>query len=183
MSAESEFLELVSKDPQEAFSELIDRSARGKDPRRGADTENAAQEEDTCPAFGFLRGIRDHALALELKYRDGNSDWFEYSHLYAWRYNPSVGLLLRYTGDVVSLVLIRGSNLDAKVSGQEINLTDRGIQRHRITFVREMDEDELRKAKEGQPTIDGIEVAEFETREEISEWLKKHAPLFVRRER
>ena len=80
----------------------------------------------------------------------------------------------------MTLVLIRGSNLDALVK-QSVNLTDRGFQRHRILWVREMDEAELRKAGKGEPTIDRIEVAEFESHEELQEWLKKTAPSFVPR--
>jgi hypothetical protein len=67
-------------------------------------------------------------LAIEFRYRDGNSDFYRYSWLGPWRFNPSVGLLLKFTGDVVTLVLIRGSNLDALVN-QSINLTDLGIAR------------------------------------------------------
>jgi hypothetical protein len=55
----------------------------------------------------------------------------------------------------------------------------RGLQRHRITFIREMDEDELRKAGDGEPTIDGIEIVEFESHEEAMEYLKKTAPAFA----
>lgn len=138
------------------------------------------EEEASCPAFGFLRGIRERALAVEFRFRDGNSECYEYSHLASFRFNPSVGLLLKFTGDLVTLVLIRGSNLDALVNQGEINLTDRGLQRHRITWVREMDEEELRRVGEGGPTIDSIEVAEFESQEQIKEWLKKNAQAFVR---
>jgi hypothetical protein len=137
-------------------------------------------EEESCRAFGYLRGLRERALAVEFRYRDGNSDWFPYSWLGPWRYNPSVGLLLKFTGDVVTLVLIHGSNLDALTNEQSVNLTDRGLQRHRITFVREMDEEELRKAGEGEPMIDRIEVADFESQDEMREWLKKTAPVFLR---
>ncbi len=90
--------------------------------------------------------------------------------------------MLKFTGDVVSLVLIRGSNIDALVTPHQINLTDRGFQRHRILWVREMDEDELRTAGEGEPTIDGIEVEEFERSQDLRAWLQKEAPLFVRPE-
>jgi hypothetical protein len=154
--------------------------------RPGADGSEtgtgSAAEEDACPAFGFLRGIRERALAIEFRFVDGNSEGFAYSCLHSWRFNPSVGLLLKFTGDVVSLVLIRGSNLDATVGQSQINLTDRGIQRHRIIYIREMDEDEMQKAHgKGEPTIDQIEVVEFETSEEQREWLKTQAPALVRK--
>jgi hypothetical protein len=137
-------------------------------------------EEASCPAYAYLRGIRERALAVEFRFHTGNREFFPYSLLGSWRYNPSVGLLLKFTGDVVSLVLIRGSNLDALVN-DSVNLTDRGFQRHRILAVREMDEDELRRARDSQPTIDRIEVAEFESMEEQRAWLEKAAPAFVRK--
>ena len=84
-----------------------------------------------------------------MRFRNGNSEWFPYSLLGPWRYNPSAGLLLKFTGDLVTLVLIRGSNLDAPVNQDAINLTNRGLQRHRITWIREMDEEELRRVGEG----------------------------------
>ena len=120
--------------------------------------EEEAVEEECCAAFGYLRGLRDRALAIEFRFRDGNSEAFAYSLLASWKFNPSAGLLLKFTGDVVTLVLIRGSNLDALVN-QSVNLTDRGLQRHRI------------------------EVAEFESQEEMREWLNKAAPAFVRKAR
>jgi hypothetical protein len=142
--------------------------------------EKQDEEEDSCPAFGFLRGVRDRGLAIEFRLRTGNREWLPYSWLGPFRYNPSVGLLLRFTGDTIILVLITGSNLDAPVRGGTMNLIDRGLQRHRITFMREMDEDELRKAGDGEPTIDRIEIVEFETQEEVREWVKRNVPAFFR---
>jgi hypothetical protein len=139
-------------------------------------------EEESCSAFGFLRGLDARALMVEFRLRTGDSEWFPYSCLVSWRFNPSVGLLLKFTGDVASLVLIHGSNLDATVSQSQVNLTDRGLQRHRISYIREMDEDELKKAHQRrEPTIDDIDIAEFETVEEQREWLKARAPAFVRK--
>lgn len=139
-------------------------------------------EADEGKAFGYWRGVRDRALAIELRLRTGDREYFSYGHLVSWRYNPSVGLLLKFTDDVVTLVLIRGSNLDALAKGS-INLTDRGLQRHRILWVREMEEAEVRRAGDEEPIIDRIEVAEFPSNLELQEWLKENAPLFVRKER
>jgi hypothetical protein len=116
---------------------------------------------------------------LELRFREGNWETYAYSWPGPWRYAPSTGLLLKLAGDVVTLVLLKGSNLDALVN-QSVNLTDRGLQRHCISCIREMDEDELRHVGEAGPTIERIEVAEFESQEELREWLKKNAPAFLR---
>ena len=32
--------------------------------------------EASCAAFGYLRGIRDHATSVELRFRSGNSFFF-----------------------------------------------------------------------------------------------------------
>ena len=78
-------------------------------PKKEAEAEGV---EASCGAFGYLRGIRDQSAAVEFRFRDGNSIWFPYSWLGNWQYNPSEGLLLKFSGDLVYLVLIRGSNLD-----------------------------------------------------------------------
>ena len=55
-----------------------------------------------------------------------------------------------------------------------------GVQRHRIMWVREMDKVEARKVGQTGPTIDHIDVAEFEGQEEMREWLGKVAPGILR---
>ncbi len=65
-----------------------------------------AKRSATCAEFATA------AAAVEFRFRDGNSMWFNYSWLGTWQYNPSEGLLLKFSGDLVYLVLIRGSNLD-----------------------------------------------------------------------
>jgi hypothetical protein len=43
-----------------------------------------------------------------------------------------------------------------------------------------MDEDELKRVGNAQPTIDKIEIVEFESVEELREWVQNHAPAFAR---
>ena len=136
--------------------------------------------EASCGAFGYLRGLRDQSAAVEFRFRDGNSMWFPYGWMGTWQYNPSEGLLLKFSGDVVYLVLIRGSNLAKPLNEGAINLTHAGLQRHRVLWVREMSDDEIRKVGETGPTIDSIEVAEFESHADLREWVSKKAPAFLR---
>jgi len=139
--------------------------------------------ESSCAAFGYLRGIRERADAVEFRFRDGNRRWLSYNWLGTWQYNPSDGLLLKFSGDVVYLVLIRGSNLDKPLSDSTTNLTTSGLQRHRIVWMREMSEEEIRQVGETGPTIDRIEVGEFESQAALKEWLSKEAPAFLRGEK
>jgi hypothetical protein len=136
-------------------------------------------DEASCGAFGYLRGLRDSSAAVEFRFRDGNSIWFPYTWLGNWKYNPSVGLLLKFSGDLVYLVLIRGSNLDKPLKDGAINLTHAGLQRHRVLWLREMSEEEIRQVGEAGPTIDSIELAEFESHEALKEWLSNRAPEFL----
>ena len=136
--------------------------------------------EASCKAFGYLRGIRDSATSVEFRFLDGNSTWFPYSHMGMWKYNPSEGLLLKFSGDLIYLVLIRVSNLDKPLNEGAINLTHAGLQRHRVLWVREMTKEEIRQVGETGPTIDSIKVAEFESHADLKEWVDTHAPGFLR---
>jgi hypothetical protein len=136
--------------------------------------------EASCGAFGYLRGIRDQATSLEFRLRNSNSIFFPYGWMGPWQYNPSEGLLLKFSGDLVYLVLIKGSNLDKPLNEGAINLTHAGLQRHRVLWVREMSDEEIRQVGETGPTIDSIEVAEFESHSELKEWVSKNASAFVR---
>ena len=141
--------------------------------------ESEQGEEASCAAFGYLRGIRDASASIEFRLRSGNSMWFPYSWLGPWRYNPSEGLLLKFSGDVVSLVLIRGSNLAKPLADGSINLTHAGLQRHRVLWIREMTEEEIERVGENGPTIDSIIIGEFTDHESRREWLKTNAPAFL----
>ena len=138
-----------------------------------------AEEEISCGAFGYLRGIRDLPGSVEFRFRDGNSAWFPYGWLGPWRYNPSEGLLLKFSGDMVYLVLIRGSNLDKPLNEGAINLTTGGLQRSRVVWIREMSEEDIQRVGDSGPTIDSIQVGEFESQAALREWLSKNAPAFM----
>src|SRR5262249_61243205 len=96
-----------------------------------------------------------------------------------WKTNPSTGLLLKFTGDRVYIVLTRGSNLDKPLNEGAINLTTGGLQRNRVVWIREMSEEDIRQVGDGGPTIDSIQVAEFETQAALKEWLRQNAPTFA----
>jgi hypothetical protein len=142
--------------------------------------EAEAEETASCKAFGYLRGIRDSATSVEFRFLDGNSTWFPYGWMGTWQYNPSEGLLLKFSGDLVYLVLIRGSNLAKPLNEGAINLTHAGLQRHRVLWIREMSEEEIRQVGETGPTIDSIEIAEFESHDALKDWVRTNALAFLR---
>jgi hypothetical protein len=64
----------------------------------------------SCKAFGYHLGP-EHLSAVEFRFLSGDSVWFPYSSMGACRHIPSEGVLLKFSGDLIYLVLIRGSNL------------------------------------------------------------------------
>lgn len=140
--------------------------------RNGA-AEDAESSEEECAAFGYLRGLRDRALSIEFRFASGNSEAFPYTWLGPVKYNPSAGLLLKFVGDLVYLVLIEGSNLNAAIN-HAVSLYDRGIQRHRVTWVREMTRQQVEKAGEGEVIIEAIRTVCYRPDEEPKgiEWLE-----------
>ena len=129
-------------------------------------------------AFGYLRGLDARAIAVRFVFGSGTSLCMPYHWLGPWEYRPAVGLLLKFAGDAVTLVLIHGSNLDMQVGGA-VNLTEWGLQQHRITWIKEMDEDELARAGQAAPTVDRIEVGTFDAHEKLREWVRQKAPAFL----
>jgi hypothetical protein len=80
---------------------------------------------------------------------------------------------------MVYLVLIRGSNLDKPLNEGAINLTTGGLQRSRVVWIREMSEEDIQRVGDSGPTIDSIQVGEFESQAALREWLSKNAPAFM----
>lgn len=167
-------------DDKTTHQERIQRKSNlpGDSDQSRAKEQEVEEAQASCAAFGYLRGIKDHAIAVEFRFKDGNHVWFPYAWLGTWQYNPSEGLLLKFSGDLVYLVLIRGSNLEQPLAEGRTNLTQAGLQRHRVVWLREMSEDEIRQVGETGPTIDSIEIAEFESHHALKEWLAKTAPAF-----
>jgi hypothetical protein len=145
----------------------------------GAGTRPPEGGEGACPAFGYLRGLHERASAIEFRMKGGNSVWFPYNWLGTWKFDPSVGLLLKFSGDLVYLVLIRGSNLDKPVEDSGIDLIRAGLQRHRVLWVREMGEEDIRQTGDNGPTIDSIQIGEFDSHADLKEWLGANAPSFA----
>jgi hypothetical protein len=98
----------------------------------------------------------------------------------ACRHIPSEGLLLKFSGDLIYLVLIRGSNLDRGIDGKANDLIHAGLQRQHVLWLREMTPAEIRDVGETGPTIDKIEVGECDSYASVKDWIKAKAPAFER---
>jgi hypothetical protein len=132
----------------------------------------------SCKAFGYHLGP-EHLSVLEFRFRNGDSMWFPYSSMGACRHIPSEGLLLRFSGDLIYLALIKGSNLERGLDGKATDLIRAGLQRHHVLWIREMTAAEIGEVGETGPTIDSIEIGSFESLEASTKWLEAKAPTFA----
>jgi hypothetical protein len=171
MSDDNDVLDFVRRNPH--LESVAGRPSKSRDARD-------EPEEGSCAAFGYLRGLHERSLGVEMRFRSGNRDWHPYSLLGSWRFNPSVGMLLKFTSDVVTLVLIRGSNLDQPTDAGGVDLIERGIGRQRVLWVREMEAEEIRQLGKREPIVDGIKIASFQSQEDVETWTSRFAPEFVR---
>ncbi len=103
-------------------------------------------------AFGWLRGVRERAVMLELKLRTGNIVAVGYGWLERAEFDPSVGITLLLPGRRIQ---IRGRNLNAEAR-PGVRLFE-GITRHRVPWARET---QPTWASEGPAYIDHIHIAD-----------------------
>ena len=124
-----------------------------------AATAPAEDEEDEVPSFGFLRSTSGRALHLEFRRRSaGDSFSLPYSWLGPSRYHPSEGIVLVFAAGDLFLVTLRGRNLN-RLTDRGVSLYDRGVLRHRVTWIREASTDESQSGRDGECVVDRIDLA------------------------
>ena len=108
--------------------------------------ESAAEEQvesaDEHGSFGYLRGIRDRAVMLELRKRDGSIMAISYAYLERAEFDPTDGITLHALGRKIT---ITGRNLNAEVA-PKVRLFH-AITRHRVAWVRESERAESLDAR------------------------------------
>jgi hypothetical protein len=98
------------------------------DPVRAADQEQV----DDCGAFGWLRGIRERALMLEVRERGGEITLLNYAYFHPGFFDPSGALLLQFGAQKV---VIKGENLGQEVQPNVTLLSC--LARHRAIWISE----------------------------------------------
>lgn len=91
-----------------------------------------AGSTDDLGCFGWLRGVRDRAVMLELRRKDGTIAAFSYAYLERVDFDPSEGITLHMLGRTIR---IKGRALNAEVRPQ-VRLFH-GIARHRVPWIRQ----------------------------------------------
>jgi len=107
---------------------------------------------DDLGSFGWLRGVRDRALMLELRKKSGDIKAIPYGWIESVDFNPSEGITLRVGGQTIR---IKGRNLNGEPRPQ-VRLFH-GITRHRVPWIQEADEPISMEADDKATVIDRIE--------------------------
>lgn len=121
------------------------------------DADRSSEEADLTEdlgCFGWLRGVRERAVMLELRKRNGNILAVGYGWLERVEFDPSIGIALHGAGRVIR---IRGRHLNSEIR-PGVRLFE-GVARHRVPWVCESQ----RRAEPAGATPPIIEVELIET--------------------
>ncbi len=107
---------------------------------------------DDLGSFGWLRGIRDRGVMLELRKANGNIRAIGYGWLEKIDYNPSQGITLYVGGEKIR---IKGRNLNCEL--RPLVRLFEGLARHRVPWVQEADGVTAMRAAKGATVVETIE--------------------------
>lgn len=108
---------------------------------------------DDLGAFGFLRGVHDRALMLEVRFKNGKKRGLGYAWLHDLEFDPSEGITLHFGGKQVK---ITGQNLNAEVR-PNVRLFA-AILRHRVSWIQEADGPTMMESSKSATIIERIEL-------------------------
>ncbi|HEY4311657.1 MAG TPA: hypothetical protein VGN12_19580 [Pirellulales bacterium] len=133
------------------LDKYIGRIAEGGMRRTAGEPVDHEEYADDLGSFGWLRGVRERAMMLELRKKDGNILAVSYSWLERIEFDPSVGITLIVGGRQVRIM---GRNLNGEVR-PNVRLFE-GIVRHRVPWVRQAVELALSKEHPAETVVESI---------------------------
>ena len=118
-----------------------------------ADTPVAEPEiiEADLGCFGWLRGVKERSLMLELRKKDGHILAIGYAWLERVEYEPERGITLYTPGRKIHL---QGTGLNREARPQVCLFA--GLVRHRVPWIREAERAELLQTGEHPVTVERI---------------------------
>ena len=105
---------------------------------------------DDLGSFGWLRGMHDRAVSLELRKANGNIRAIAIGCIEKIDYNPSEGITLYVGGEKIR---IKGRNLNCEL--RPLVRLFEGLARHRVPWVQEADEVAAMRAGKGATVVEG----------------------------
>jgi hypothetical protein len=113
---------------------------------------DADATEDIGGVFGWVRGVRDRAISLELRKKDGRVMAISYGWIERFEFEPSEGITLHFSGRKLT---IKGRNLNAET--RPLIRLFSGLCRHRVPWIVEADLPAQMKAAPTATVVEQIE--------------------------
>jgi hypothetical protein len=132
---------------------VLKRYMTPQTPREESFNVGEEEGEDDLGSFGWLRGVRDRAIMLELRRKDGSSIAFDYGWLRKIKYDPSEGIMLDFGGEAVQIL---GRNLNHEVR-PNVQLL-RGLHARRVPWIQEAPDAQRLKASGDATIIEGFKM-------------------------
>lgn len=92
-------------------------------------------ETEDLGSFGWLRGMRERSVMLELRKKDGNISAIPYALIEKLEFDPSVGITIHALGQKIC-IQGRNLNIEVRLSVQLFH----GLTRHRVPWIQESEE-------------------------------------------
>ena len=121
--------------------------------RKPDDSGDATEADDDLGSFGWLRGMRERAVMLELRHKDGNITAIGYAYIEKIEFDPSAGITLHALGKVI---IIQGRNLNTEVR-PNVRLFQ-GLTKHRVPWIQAADEPARQDTSPVSTIVERIEV-------------------------
>jgi hypothetical protein len=125
--------------------------ARGVEAPADARSENG-EDAESFGSFGFTRGVRDRAIALELRQKTGRILAVPYSFIGKFEFDPATGIVLHCGSQ---LIRIKGRNLNGEIR-PNVRLFV-GLTRFRVPWIQEAERAASMQAGKDGVVVDTIE--------------------------
>jgi hypothetical protein len=132
--------------------ETLLRKYMGRNGGAGPESDADSDSTDNFGAFGWLRGVRDRAISLELRKKCGNILAINYGFIDRVEFEPSEGIAIYSSGQKIR---IRGRNLNTEA--RPLVRLFEGICRQRVPWIVEVDRIADLKAGQTATVIERIE--------------------------
>lgn len=131
---------------------LLDRFAKKPSVQNHAPDTGSGDEAEDLGCFGWLRGVRDRSIMLELRQKDGHVLAVAYSWIDRVEFEPEKGITVYLPG---RRIRITGSRLNTEAR-TSVRLFD-GIIRHRVPWIREAARTELLREQDSGVLVERIQ--------------------------
>ena len=121
--------------------------------RKPDDSGDATEADDDLGSFGWLRGMRERSVMLELRHKDGNITAIGYAYIEKMDFDPSAGITLHALGKVIR---IQGRHLNTELR-PNVRLFQ-GLTKHRVPWIQAADEPARQDTSPVSTIVERIEV-------------------------